>query len=380
MALTPMMQSPPLPPCIDLHLHSTFSDGRCRVETLLRLAAETPGLVAIGLTDHDSANGTGLVRRLRDQAEPGTRASGLRIVEGIEVSVSWRDRVLHLLGYFPPGMLARARELQRLCRENVEANRLESVLRFGPTAALGRLASRRREILGRDTGFDTAGILSEVEASYGRLVEDAARQLGGEPAWPVPPAGRLWREVLDRRGVAPRGVLDCFVARNRRDEAVLAGYWEDQLRGQTGRAPTAGETAAIRRAAREDLGFILNAEQSSIDLVTGAAAIRAAGGLPVLAHPVPSLGLVASTFEKQLDEVAGCGLAGFEAYYPLHTPEDSGRIAAYCGSRNLTLSGGSDFHGQPGARIADLGEGRRVPPLAIVEELAAESSPKSPSP
>jgi len=43
---------------IDLHLHSTFSDGTFAPEALVRMAKEI-GLEAISITDHDTVDGTG---------------------------------------------------------------------------------------------------------------------------------------------------------------------------------------------------------------------------------------------------------------------------------------------------------------------------------
>ena len=91
---------------IDLHTHSTFSDGSDRPAALARRAAEV-GLRAIALTDHDSTAG----------AEEMTRAcaeEGVELVMGVEVSL--RDELLvksrpdgtvgprnvHVLGYFVP--------------------------------------------------------------------------------------------------------------------------------------------------------------------------------------------------------------------------------------------------------------------------------------
>ncbi len=352
---------------IDLHMHSTFSDGRDSVKALMLGAAGLPDLAAIALTDHDSANGSAVLRRYRQDI---TGSTVPKIIDGIEVSVAWQGKVLHLLGYFPAGGLNAAHELRELCRRNVDENRKESVLRFGPATAVQRLEKRHREILGSEPGFELGGILEAVAARHQAKIKAARQDLGEEPLWPFPPAGRTWREVLHQRGVAPISVLECFVARDRAREAVLINYWEDLLKRGRGRNVKPDEAALIRQAAQEDLGFILNAEESCIDLATGIAAVKGAGGVPVLAHPVPSLKLQAESFDEQLRAVAAVGLSGFEAYYPLHSEVQTERIAGFCQENDLVLSGGTDYHGKQGARIGDLGGGRRVPVLAIVEALA----------
>lgn len=77
---------------IDLHLHTTASDGRSEPEDLVRRAAEA-GLRTIAVTDHDTTAG---VARARDAA----RAVGIDVVMGIEITAVHEGRDLHLLGYF----------------------------------------------------------------------------------------------------------------------------------------------------------------------------------------------------------------------------------------------------------------------------------------
>ena len=91
---------------IDLHTHSTFSDGSDRPAALARRAAEI-GLRAIALTDHDTTAGAAEMTR-------ACGAEGVDLVMGVEVSL--RDELLvkarpdgtvgprnvHVLGYFVP--------------------------------------------------------------------------------------------------------------------------------------------------------------------------------------------------------------------------------------------------------------------------------------
>lgn len=76
---------------IDLHIHSTFSDGVLKPSEVVTLA-EKQGLTAIAITDHDTAAGTA------EAAERG-RALGIEVITGIEIS-SWHgDTSMHILGY-----------------------------------------------------------------------------------------------------------------------------------------------------------------------------------------------------------------------------------------------------------------------------------------
>lgn len=77
---------------IDLHLHSTCSDGTFSPEEVVLRAAKL-GIGAISLTDHDSVDG------VRPAQEAG-RAAGVEVIPGAELSVDVEGRDLHLLGYF----------------------------------------------------------------------------------------------------------------------------------------------------------------------------------------------------------------------------------------------------------------------------------------
>ena len=77
---------------IDLHCHSTFSDGSLTPEQLIAEAAKI-GLAALALTDHDTT--AGLPRFLAAAAGTAVRA-----VPGVELSVDCSSGVMHMLGYW----------------------------------------------------------------------------------------------------------------------------------------------------------------------------------------------------------------------------------------------------------------------------------------
>jgi len=77
---------------IDLHSHSTCSDGSDAPERLARLAADT-GLAAVALTDHDTVEGFGAFAA-------AASALGVRPVRGAEISCLEEGRSVHVLCYF----------------------------------------------------------------------------------------------------------------------------------------------------------------------------------------------------------------------------------------------------------------------------------------
>ncbi|MBI2922783.1 MAG: PHP domain-containing protein [Planctomycetes bacterium] len=76
---------------VDLHAHTTASDGSLRPAELVRRAAEA-GLAALAVTDHDTIDGLAEARH-----EAGRR--GIELVNGVELSVRWNAGTFHLLGY-----------------------------------------------------------------------------------------------------------------------------------------------------------------------------------------------------------------------------------------------------------------------------------------
>jgi len=77
---------------IDLHTHSTASDGSLSPRELVRLAQER-GLVAIALTDHDTIEG------LPEAVAAGTEF-GVEVIPGVEISARHPLGSMHILGYF----------------------------------------------------------------------------------------------------------------------------------------------------------------------------------------------------------------------------------------------------------------------------------------
>lgn len=102
---------------IDLHCHSTCSDGSDPPEQLSELAAAA-GVSAFALTDHDSLAGIAAARARATEL-------GVRLVPGCEVSCSWPPGTLHMLCYFiEPGDGPLQEELGRLAADRAARNEL----------------------------------------------------------------------------------------------------------------------------------------------------------------------------------------------------------------------------------------------------------------
>jgi len=77
---------------VDLHLHSTASDGEFSPSELVAMALER-NLLAIAITDHDTTEGI-------DEALDAARGTELEVIPGVEISSDVPHEEVHLLGYY----------------------------------------------------------------------------------------------------------------------------------------------------------------------------------------------------------------------------------------------------------------------------------------
>jgi hypothetical protein len=110
---------------IDLHLHTTASDGTDTPAELVR-ACRAAGLTTMAVTDHDT------VAALAESASEAG-AAGITFVPGIEITAAWQRRDVHILGYFIDpsssalGAFLRAQVDDRLRRARAVGDRLRSL-------------------------------------------------------------------------------------------------------------------------------------------------------------------------------------------------------------------------------------------------------------
>jgi len=115
-----------MPGAVDLHAHTTASDGTFTPRELVSLAARR-GLRVLAITDHDSTDGLAVA------LDEATRHPMLAIVPGIEINCDVEGAEIHILGYF---MDYQAGWFQDFCRAQREQRRAR-VARM--TARLGEL-------------------------------------------------------------------------------------------------------------------------------------------------------------------------------------------------------------------------------------------------
>jgi 3',5'-nucleoside bisphosphate phosphatase len=255
-------------PRIDLHTHSTASDGTDS-PTELVTAARAAGLEVVAITDHDTTAGW-------DEAAAAL-PDGLRLIRGAEFSCVGpsgrgdRDVSVHLLGYlFDPQHEAivaeqtrlrteRRRRLRRITEKMaadgypVDADTVLALLPEGTSAGRPHLAR----------ALVTAGVVESVNEAFATLLHN------GSPYY-VPKA--------------------------------------------------------------------------DTPVTTAISMVRAAGGVPVFAHPLARRrGRVVEP--SVIVELAAAGLAGVEVEHPDHSPEDRDLLRGLAAELGLFSTGSSDYHG-----------------------------------
>ena len=249
---------------IDLHTHSTASDGTLTPALLVAAGVEA-GLDVMAVTDHDTTGGWA--------AAAQARPAGLSLVRGAELSCRWHGAdpaiSLHLLAYlFDPGEPHLAAELAR-----VRADREQR----------------------------------------GERIVALLRADGVDISWP---------EVM---GYAAGG----SVGRPHIAQALI----------RAGLVATTNEAFASRW-----LGARYYVPKADLDVFEAVRLVRAAGGVPVFAHPrATRRGRIVP--DELIVELAAEGLFGLEADHEDHSPQEREHVRALADRLGLVVTGSSDFHG-----------------------------------
>ena len=189
----------PGPARVDLHMHSTASDGALAPAELMALCAER-GLALVALTDHDSVDGVAEAAAAADRL-------GIRLLPGTELSTRWSGINIHVVGLLPRGVagsLAAGLEAQAEAREaraEVIGQRLEKV---GLPDALARAREQAGSMrpLGRPDfarALVAAGVVPDMATAFRKHL--GSGKAGDVKAhWPDMAEAVGW--VLDAGGVA----------------------------------------------------------------------------------------------------------------------------------------------------------------------------------
>jgi hypothetical protein len=225
---------------VDLHSHSTASDGSEKPAALVERALEI-GLTALALTDHDTQDGI-------DDAVAAAGSTGLELIPGTELSLEYDEGGMHLVVlWLEPGPGPLQERLEELRRGREQRNRImaqrltelgmpitvEEILDEGGSGSVGRphiaaVMMRKGYVESIDEAFEL-WLTSGRPAYIGRprlIPEEAiqlARQSGGVPILAHPHTLGINRahemaDLLTR--LIPAGLigLEAFCAGYRRHE------------------------------------------------------------------------------------------------------------------------------------------------------------------
>jgi predicted metal-dependent phosphoesterase TrpH len=285
---------------IDLHAHSTRSDGRETPTEVFEQAAAA-GVNILALTDHDTTSGW-------SEAQQVAARLGLGFVPGIEVTT--RAKVsreggsrfisIHLLAYLPDP-------------EN---------------AALAAT-------MGDSVGSRETRAMAMVEA----LAKDF------ELTW-----SHVLDELADGATIGRPAIADAL---------VKLGVVRDR-------------TEAFEGVLSKNGGYYLPTEV--VDTIEAIGLVRAAGGVPIIAHPLTGVGPNANRGDLPLEHfesLIASGLAGFEVFHR-EVPEIAREwLLDLAKEHDLIVTGSSDYHGLTG-KPNRLGE--NTTSSEMLERIVAQSS------
>jgi predicted metal-dependent phosphoesterase TrpH len=250
------------PRFVDLHVHSTASDGALAPSAVVAAAVKAK-LALICLTDHDTVGGVA-------EAMAAGAEQGIEVAAGVELSAHDQTTEVHLLGL----------HLQNL--DVIE----------------GRMAEFRagRERRGQQivAALNAAGVPVTFEA--------VQKECAG---------GALGRPHIAR--------------------ALIAGGFARDMREVFDKWLGAGRP-----------GYV---DKERLEVADAIAVVHAAGGIAVFAHPGKD------GDRARVERLVAAGLDGLEVRHPSHTADETARLIGFCEEFDLVQSGGSDWHGLPGARV-----------------------------
>ncbi len=257
---------------IDLHTHTTCSDGTDSPLALVKKAASS-GITVLGLTDHDSTAGW---------ADAVASLHGnLQLALGAEVSCLTEDGVsVHMLGLLFDG----------------ENQPLQQLLADSRDTRIPRMKKMIENLQG--AGFDIT--LDDVAAA-------------------TPPGATLGRPHLADALVAKKIIAS-------RDEAFAGLINNESPHYVSHFAPTPEESIK---------------------------AIRAAGGVAVIAHPFASRRGQTLTPES-FNSLVAAGLNGIEVFHRDQSEEERAQLLEIARELDLAITGSSDYHGT--GKLNQLGE------------------------
>jgi predicted metal-dependent phosphoesterase TrpH len=263
---------------IDLHSHTTASDGQYSPTELVSLAYRA-GVTHLAVTDHDTLAGL-------SEATFAASSIGLALIPGIEISAFIEEKEVHILGHFiseaDPGLeqlIAAARIERRARMEQMIGKlnalglpvRLEQVLAFADQAQLGRphlarvlvdlrLCGSIKEAFDRFLGSGRPAFVDRIRLPSPTAIE-AIREAGGSATLAHPATSRVTRQEIE--GLASAGLSGLEVFRVDHTPAQRTKYLE--LSHELNLVPTAGSDFHGEKVAPDRMLGSVSMVESSLE-------------------------------------------------------------------------------------------------------------------
>ena len=284
---------------VDLHTHSSTSDGDFSPEMLINEAARQ-GLRAIALTDHDTINGLESAK-----ITAGACAQNIHFIPGIEININWSN------GKTPRGSpgLGPGGEFHLL---GLGINKPTTAFINAIDELSRRREARNREIL--DRMYELSLIDSCQDSSWDELLAISGGNSMGRPHF---------ANFLVKRKIVKN------------------------------------QNQAFKRYL--GVGKPLYVPKEGMVFEEAVTLIRESGGLPILAHPI-SLYVAWGRLPDLVKILKNQGLMGLEAWHPTAKPGSCHRLESLALSLGLYITEGSDFHGsaRPDRKLGHSGRGRKI--------------------
>ena len=248
---------------IDLHSHSTFSDGSESPAELIDIALRT-GLSCLALTDHDTINGV-------PHAIAAAENTALEVIPGVELSTFYKKHEIHIVGLFVDHTDKKFKS---------ELNQI----RFLREERNHKMCAK----------LHTLGI----DIDYDNMVE-------------------IYKSNMITR-------------------AHIADYLLDK-----------GYISTRKEAFEKYIGSHCPAfiQWEKIYVIKGIELILAAGGVPILAHPV-AYKMDFDELDALVKNLSDNGLMGMEVFYSTNSESFTEKSKNLANKYGLLKSGGSDYHGR----------------------------------
>ncbi len=246
---------------IDLHIHTSASDGTWSADTLIQ-KIKNAGIRIFAVTDHDTTGNTIAASKLAEK-------NNLTAISGVEIFTMYNNLNYHILGY---GIDINCEELKNTLTSNRNA-----------TNEIGI----RHITLFKKHGYNVS--LEE----YNNYKHPVNR--GG------------WRAL--------NYVIEKEVCQNYKEYFALL---------------------------KEKGNPFYNTDYASPQ--TAISSIKKAGGIPILAHPGAEF--CKKDYKSVISIMLGMGLKGIECFHPENNPEVTGYCLDLCRKNKLSITGGSDCHGE----------------------------------